>query len=118
MFALTPLLCNQLCGPLSQILVNEMQKQLLPVVAGKLDGIKGQIQTDIAQKITITDHVIKENIANICKSKVSFRKIFFFFFAKSLNICFFHQYRIPWIYSVVRLRMVFDPAYNKPMSKH
>lgn len=71
LFGITPVLCNQLSGQISQILVNEVQKHLLPIVGAKLDAIKAQLQTDIAQKLTITDHVIKENIANICKSKVS-----------------------------------------------
>lgn len=68
---LGPRLCNQLCGPFSQMFVTEIQKHLLPVVGARLDGIKAQIQTEIAQKLTITDKVIKENISNICKSKVS-----------------------------------------------
>lgn len=69
--ALTPLVCNQLSKQLSNILTNEIQKHVMPIIAGKLEGIKTQIQSDISQKITITDHVIKENITNICRSKVS-----------------------------------------------
>lgn len=68
---LAPMICNQLSGQFSQILVNEIQKHLLPLVAAKLDATKAQIQTEIAQKITITDRVIKENISNICRSKVN-----------------------------------------------
>lgn len=64
---------------LSQVLVTEVQKHLLPMVAAKLDSLKAQIQADVGQKISISDVVIKENIANICKSKVSFE------IAKSIN---------------------------------
>lgn len=67
-------MCNQLSGQLTQIFVNEIQKHVLPVVGARLDGIKAQIQAEIAQKLSITDKVIKENIANICKSKVRFQK--------------------------------------------
>lgn len=70
MIGLAPVLCNQLSGQLAQLFVSEIQKHLLPVVGARLDGIKAQIQTEIAQKLTITDKVIKENISNICKSKV------------------------------------------------
>lgn len=70
MIGLGPVLCNQLSGQLAQLFVTEIQKHLLPVVVGRLDGIKAQIQAEIAQKLTITDKVIKENISNICKSKV------------------------------------------------
>ncbi|XP_055296288.1 enhancer of mRNA-decapping protein 4 homolog isoform X3 [Sitodiplosis mosellana] len=66
---LGPVLCNQLSGQLAQLFVNEIQKHLLPVVGARLDGIKAQIQAEIAQKLTITDKVIKENISNICNSK-------------------------------------------------
>lgn len=72
---LGPIMCNQLSGQLTQIFVNEIQKHVLPVVGARLDGIKAQIQAEIAQKLSITDKVIKENIANICKSKVSFQKL-------------------------------------------
>lgn len=69
---LGPVMCNQLSGQLAQVFVTEIQKHFLPVVGARLDGMKAQIQSEIAQKLSITDKVIKENIANICKSKVSF----------------------------------------------
>lgn len=69
--SLGPMLCNQLSGQLTQVFVTEIQKHVLPVIGARLDGIKGQIQNEIAQKLSITDRVIKENIVNICKSKVS-----------------------------------------------
>lgn len=68
------MLCNQLSGQLAQVFVNEIQKHVLPVVGARLDGIKAQIQNEIAQKLSITDRVIKENIVNICKSKVTSRE--------------------------------------------
>ena len=68
---LAPVMCNQLSNQLAQIFVSEIQKHLLPVVGARLDGIKTQIQLEVAQKLSITDKVIKENISNICKSRVS-----------------------------------------------
>lgn len=68
--SITKVVCTDLTERLTNILVNSIQKHVLPIVAGKLEGIKTQIQSDISQKITITDHVIKENITNICKSPV------------------------------------------------
>lgn len=67
---LGPVLCNQLSGQLAQVFLTEIQKHLLPVIGARLDGMKAQIQAEIAQKLSITDKVIKENISNICKSKV------------------------------------------------
>lgn len=71
MIGLGPVMCNQLKGQMAQLFISEMQQHLLPVVGARLDGIKAQIQAEIAQKLSITDKVIKENIANICKSKVN-----------------------------------------------
>lgn len=72
MIGLSPVICSQLSGQLAQVFVTEIQKHLLPVVGARLDGIKAQIQVEIAQKLSLTDKVIKENISNICKSKVSY----------------------------------------------
>lgn len=69
--SITRAVTQTVCSQLSAVLIAEIQKHVLPIVAAKLEGIKTQIQSDIAQKITITDHVIKENISNICRSKVS-----------------------------------------------
>lgn len=67
---LSQIICTQINANLSQIVSAEMKKHVLPIIASKLDAIKSQIQADIAQKITMSDHVIKENILNICKSRV------------------------------------------------
>lgn len=69
--SITRSITQTVCTQVSAVVISELQKHVLPIVAGKLEGIKTQIQSDIAQKITITDRVIKENISNICRSKVS-----------------------------------------------
>lgn len=55
---------------LNQIVSAEMKKHVLPIIASKMDATKSQIQADIAQKISVSDLLIKENISNICKSRV------------------------------------------------
>lgn len=65
-----PIICSNLSGQLSKVLMNEFKSILFPAINSKLDAIKSQIQTDVAQKLAVSDHVIKENILSICKSKV------------------------------------------------
>lgn len=67
---LSQIICTQLTVNLNQVVSAEMKKNVLPSITGKLDAIKAQIQVDVAQKIAMSDHVIKENILNICKSRV------------------------------------------------
>lgn len=102
---LAPVLCNQLSNQLAQIFVSEIQKHLLPVVGARLDGIKTQIQVEVAQKLSITDKVIKENISNICKSKVSLppckQKLVWYVWVLTLNIAI--EYRNCWIFSAMEL---------------
>lgn len=78
---LVPALCNQLSIQLTQILLTEIQKSLFPIISAKLDAMKAQVHSEIAQKLTITDRVLKENISNMCRSKVPFLLQFF-----SMNI--------------------------------
>lgn len=77
---LSQVICSQINVTLNQTVSAEMKKLVLPVIAAKLDATKVQIQADIAQKISISDHVIKENIANICKSRVNNNLTIFYSF--------------------------------------
>lgn len=83
MHGLSQIICTQINVSLNQVVTTEMKKHVLPIIASKLDATKSQIQADIAQKISISDHVIKENISNICKSRVI--SICFFFFVNSIS---------------------------------
>lgn len=67
---LSQIICTQINATLNQVVSVEMKKHVMPFIANKLDATKAQIQADVAQKLTVSDHVIKENIANICKSRV------------------------------------------------
>lgn len=105
--ALTPVVCQQLGTQLSQIIVGEFQKQeklLFPLVVSKLDAMRTGIQAEIAQKMSITDHVIKENISNICKSKVRFENNDKTFFQCKIKMKItFDNFRTHLTYSEMRL---------------
>lgn len=57
---------------ISKVLAIEIQRQLAPILAAKLDNMQQQIQLDVAQKLKSFDMMIKENIAQACKSKVRY----------------------------------------------
>lgn len=47
-----------------------MQRQVMPMLIAKVDGMQQQIQLDVAQKLTSFEILLKENISQVCKSKV------------------------------------------------
>ncbi|XP_037810826.1 enhancer of mRNA-decapping protein 4 homolog [Lucilia sericata] len=53
----------------SKVMTLEIQRQLAPMLAAKLDNMQQQIQLNVAQKLSAFDLMIKENIAQACKSK-------------------------------------------------
>uniref|UniRef100_A0A1I8PAA0 Uncharacterized protein n=1 Tax=Stomoxys calcitrans TaxID=35570 RepID=A0A1I8PAA0_STOCA len=53
----------------SKVMTIEIQRQLAPMLAAKIDNLQQQIQLDIAQKLKSFDFMIKENISQACKSK-------------------------------------------------
>lgn len=55
----------------SKVMTIEIQRQLGPMLAAKLDNMQQQIQLTVGQKLSAFDLMIKENIAQACKSKVS-----------------------------------------------
>lgn len=67
--ALNQFLFKQFAEKMSEMLILEIQRQVVPVLVTKLDMIKQQIQLDVSQKLTTTDKILKENIAQVCKSK-------------------------------------------------
>lgn len=54
----------------SKVLTIEIQRQLAPMIVAKVDNMQQQIHLDIAQMLKSFDQIIKENIAQACKSKV------------------------------------------------
>ncbi|XP_073824958.1 enhancer of mRNA-decapping protein 4 homolog Ge-1 [Musca autumnalis] len=54
---------------ISKVLTIEIQRQLAPILAAKIDNLQQQIQLDVGQKLKSFDMMIKENIAQACKSK-------------------------------------------------
>lgn len=74
---MAPALCTQITTQLSQMLLAEIQKSLFPIVSAKLDAMKAQVHNEIAQKLTVTDRVVKENMLNVCRSKVIYLSSYF-----------------------------------------
>ena len=56
---------------LSVLVINEMQRHILPWISGKLDLINTQIRVDVQERLTTSDELLKENIAKVCSNKVS-----------------------------------------------
>ena len=51
--------------------MNELHRNILPLIANKVEEMKKHIQADVGMKLTATDAVVKESIKNICTSYVS-----------------------------------------------
>ncbi|XP_037708076.1 enhancer of mRNA-decapping protein 4 homolog [Drosophila subpulchrella] len=54
---------------IGNVLNMELQRQLLPRVNAKMDQLQAQMQVEIVQKLSGFDKAVKENIAQVCKSK-------------------------------------------------
>ncbi|ALC38616.1 Ge-1 [Drosophila busckii] len=54
---------------IGNVLNMELQRQLLPRVNAKMDQLQTVMQLEIMQKLTVFDKTIKENVAQVCKSK-------------------------------------------------
>lgn len=60
---------------IGNVLNVELQRQVLPRVNAKMDQLQNQMQQEIVQKLNVFDKTIKENIAQVCKSKVMNEKL-------------------------------------------
>lgn len=54
------------------MLLTEMQRHVMPMIAGKLDTIKAQIQADVSHKLSACDQLLRDTIVKVCSNKVSF----------------------------------------------
>lgn len=63
---------TQIGEMVSKVMTVEIQRQIAPMLSAKLDNMQQQIQLSVAQKLSSFDLMIKENIAQACKSKVCF----------------------------------------------
>lgn len=61
---------NHFTDIIGNVLNMELQRQLLPRVNAKMDQLQNQMQLEIVQKLNVFDKTVKENIAQVCKSKV------------------------------------------------
>uniref|UniRef100_A0A6P4EU10 Enhancer of mRNA-decapping protein 4 homolog n=1 Tax=Drosophila rhopaloa TaxID=1041015 RepID=A0A6P4EU10_DRORH len=60
---------NHFTDIIGNVLNMELQRQLLPRVNAKMDQLQAQMQVEIVQKLSVFDKTVKENIAQVCKSK-------------------------------------------------
>lgn len=88
-----------------KVLNMELQRQLLPLVNAKMDQLQNQMQLEMVQKLNVFDKTVKENIAQVCKSKVIrqyFNSNSLLLSLKLYNICplaisrSFWQVRVDW----------------------
>lgn len=63
---------NHFTDIVGNVLNMELQRQILPRVNAKMDQLQAQMQVEIVQKLSVFDKTVKENIAQVCKSKVIF----------------------------------------------
>lgn len=63
--------CNQITERQSAMLLAEMQRHVMPLIAGKLDTIKAQIQADVSHKLSACDQLLRDTIVKVCSHKVS-----------------------------------------------
>lgn len=61
---------NHFTDIIGNVLNMELQRQLLPRVNAKMDQLQNQMQLEMVQKLNVFDKTVKENIAQVCKSKV------------------------------------------------
>lgn len=61
--------CSQVCERTAAVLMGELQQRIVPLIISRLDQIKLQIQSEVAQKLSICDQLLRDNIARVCTSK-------------------------------------------------
>ncbi|XP_055918837.1 enhancer of mRNA-decapping protein 4 homolog isoform X4 [Eupeodes corollae] len=60
---------TRLTEVISKVITIEIQRQIMPMLSAKIDGLQQQIQMDVANKLAAFDMMLKDNIAHVCKSK-------------------------------------------------
>lgn len=98
--ALPPIIYANLSQSLTQHVLADVKRVFMPLVAGKLDSMKAQMLADVNAKLTTSDRVVKESIANFCKSKVCRAANSFEILKITRN--FQHFFRKQWKFSVMR----------------
>lgn len=60
---------GQVSAHTDALLLAELQQRIVPTIAQRLDQLKHQMQQDIAHKLSVSDQLLRENIARVCNSK-------------------------------------------------
>ncbi|KAL0273960.1 UNVERIFIED_CONTAM: hypothetical protein PYX00_006513 [Menopon gallinae] len=67
--ALTQSVGNLVTTKLDEIVSTEMKKNILPAVINDFNQLKHQLHVEMSQKLSTTDHLLKENISKLVNSK-------------------------------------------------
>ncbi|XP_017303545.1 uncharacterized protein LOC108253672, partial [Diaphorina citri] len=51
------------------LIVTQFNTSLLPALLESMTPLKNQLQTELSQKLTATDHLLKENLSKVVQSK-------------------------------------------------
>ncbi|XP_017077359.2 enhancer of mRNA-decapping protein 4 homolog [Drosophila eugracilis] len=60
---------NHFTDIVGNVINMELQRKLFPQVNAKMDQLTAQMQVEIVQKLSMFDKTVKENVAQVCKSK-------------------------------------------------
>lgn len=69
MSAISQTVGNLVSAKLEDIVCIEIKDNILPAILEAIDPIKNQLHTEMAQKLSATDHLLKENISKLVQSK-------------------------------------------------
>lgn len=69
MHAVTQVVGGQVSERVTVMLMAELQQRIVPLIVSRLDQIKNQVQTDVANRLSICDQLLRDNIAKACANK-------------------------------------------------
>ncbi|KAK7869897.1 hypothetical protein R5R35_013695 [Gryllus longicercus] len=67
--ALPQMLGKVVTSTLQDLVVSEFKNNLTPAVVGSIEPLKRQLHVEMTQKLSATDHLLKENITKLVQSK-------------------------------------------------
>ncbi|PSN46679.1 hypothetical protein C0J52_06384 [Blattella germanica] len=69
MSAISQAVGNLVSAKLNDIVITEIQNSIIPALIQTLEPLKQQLHIEMTQKLTATDHLLKENITKLVHSK-------------------------------------------------
>lgn len=71
MSAVSQAVGNLVTAKLEEIVSTEIKKNILPAVLSDMEQLKHKMHVEMTQKLSATDHLLKDNISKLVNSKVS-----------------------------------------------